>query len=282
MFSSFDAEFARNLDRIEHHLIRPGRTRFAGQELRNFLRYFHHEVVSDLGKSPLGQGMHDRFHELMHRSQSIRSPQEVKDLIRDIRTFQISLSSLAHSTGVEARLSSLEQRTKAVPDDSAADRVAEPESVTLESLAKKRFLFAMMPFNDSFEDVWTGGIKRASSGTGLTPIRIDMLTQSSEITDDIVQAIRMSEVIVVDLTGNNPNVMFEFGFALAKGKKPVVISQSTEYLTFDIKNLRTLIYKNTWQGIESLHKDLQPFIRSALGKKARRRNSKKKPESAAS
>jgi len=84
--------------------------------------------------------------------------------------------------------------------------------------------------------------------------------------DDIVAAIELAEVIVVDVTGNNPNVMFEFGFALAKGKPHAVISQSTEFLTFDIKNLRTLIYKNSWQGIERLYKDLQGFIKSAVAK----------------
>jgi hypothetical protein len=101
-----------------------------------------------------------------------------------------------------------------------------------------------------------------------------MITQSSEVTDDIVEVIKSSEIVVIDVSGNNPNVMFEFGFALAFKKKLVVISQSTDYLTFDIKNLRTLIYRNTWQGIENLHKDLQPFIKGAIGKPQR-----KKPKS---
>ncbi len=88
----------------------------------------------------------------------------------------------------------------------------------------------------------------------------------------------MADIVVIDVTGNNANVMFEFGFTLALNKKLVVISQSTDYLTFDIKNLRTLIYINTWQGIENLHKDLQPFIKGALGKRPQKSKKKEKPD----
>src|SRR5206468_1078329 len=89
-------------------------------------------------------------------------------------------------------------------------------------------------------------------------------TKSAVITDDIVKAIEIAEVVVVDVTRNNPNVMFEFGFALALQKPHVVISQSAEYMTFDIKHLRTLLYLNTWRGIEAFQRDLQKFIKGAI------------------
>jgi hypothetical protein len=186
---------------------------------------------------------------------------------------------------MERRLHELEGRLKTTAQTAAADgALLDNDVVTLESLESKRVLFAIMPFADEFADVWSGGIKRAASGTGLTPLRIDMITKTSEITDDIVKVIRMAEVVVVDVTRNNANVMFEFGFALALKKPYVVISQSTEYLTFDIKNFRSVIYQNSWQGIESLHKDLHSYIRGAnskskKGNARKRRKTKKSPVS---
>ena len=44
----------------------------------------------------------------------------------------------------------------------------------------------IMPYSEEFHDVWKGGIKRAAASTGLEPIRIHMINQSSEVTDDIV------------------------------------------------------------------------------------------------
>ena len=257
-------ELERNLNQLERSVTRPGSPRLAGRELGRYLNYLHGSVIRQVRLDP---SMHNALHRLIRRAHDTRSAQGVKDLVRDIRQFQMSLSSLSYARDVEARLSDLETQLKTSAEGAADDEpLPEAEAVTLEGLKGKRILFAIMPFAPEFEDAWVGGIKRAASGTGLTPIRIDMLTQSSEITEDIVQAIKKSEVVVVDVTGNNPNVMFEFGFALALKKKQVVISQSTDYLTFDIKNLRTLIYRNTWQGIETLHKDLQPFIKGALGK----------------
>lgn len=130
-----------------------------------------------------------------------------------------------------------------------------------------------MPFEKTFNDVWEGAIKRAAKKMGYYPLRIDMLTKSSDITDDIIQAIKKSKV-VVDITNNNPNVMFEFGYALAQKKPPIVISQSTDYLTFDIQNTRTVVYDNTWKGIEKLNEDLQKYIKSAIEVKKSKKKSK--------
>ena len=146
----------------------------------------------------------------------------------------------------------------------------EAESVvTLEGLKGKNILFAIMPYSEEFHDVWKGGIKRAAASTGLEPIRIDMINQSSEVTDDIVAATKRAKIVVIDVTHNNANVMFEAGYASALKRPHIVISQSTEFLCFDMQNIRTLLYKNSWQGIEELHTELQKFIKGTLAKKAK-------------
>jgi len=276
----FLADMERRLDYLERALDRPGRVKFATREIERFLMHLHRRFAERPGRSRLDPVMHRSLHNLMSRAHKTRSAEDARDLMRDIRQFQLALSSMNRTWDVESRLRELEEQAKAAPEVlNAPDADAEAEPVTVDSLKNKKLLFAIMPFAQEFSDIWIGGIKRAASGTGLTAVRIDMLTQSSEITDDIVKAIRMAEVVVIDVTGNNANVMFEFGFTLALNKKLVVISQSTEYLTFDIKNLRTLIYRNTWQGIENLHKDLQPFIKGALGKGSQKSKRKEKADS---
>jgi hypothetical protein len=210
--------------------------------------------------------MHNALHVLLRRIESAGSPEEVRDVLRDTRQYMFAFSSFARAHAVEDRLHELESQMQTVAQGAAAAEPSEDEAVViLKTLRQKRVLFTIMPLHPDFEDVWTGGIQRASSGTGLTPVRIDMITKSGEITDEIVETISLAEIVVVDVTGNNPNVMFEFGFALALKKAHAVISQSTEFLTFDIKNVRTIIYQNSWRGIETLHKELQKFIKGALG-----------------
>ena len=82
------------------------------------------------------------------------------------------------------------------------------------------------------------------------------------MTDDIERYSNMASVVVVDLTGNNPNVMFECGWALAKNKKPIVICQGdhTSKVAFDVRGIRHISYENSWLGVESLKKKLKDFI----------------------
>lgn len=261
-------ELQYRLDRLERSVARGGRIRpIAVHEVRHVLRRLFEEL-SESGA--VSRDLHESFSLLARRAETVRGSDELREVIRDARQFGLAVASYSQTRAMEQRLHELEGRLQDTAKVAAEDgHPLEDAVVTLDSLDAKRVLFAIMPFAEEFSDVWQGGIKRAASGTGLTPIRIDMITKTSEITDDIVKAIRLAEVVVVDVTRNNPNVMFEFGFALALKKPHVVISQSTEYLTFDIKNLRSLIYQNSWQGIESLHKDLQSYIRGA-GSTARR------------
>jgi nucleoside 2-deoxyribosyltransferase len=274
----WDRDFEHVLFRIERLLTSDKPRSAISRELRHHLGWLQHVVMNRDPKRSIDSGMHEALHQLMRRANSARTTEDLKELIRDIRQYQYSTSSVMRAQELEQRLQDLEGQVKTAAEEAATIETGpEADVVTLESLNAKRVLFAIMPFAREFDDVWTGGIKRAATGTGLTPIRIDMITQSSEITDDIVAVIKAAEIVVVDVTNNNPNVMFEFGFALARQKRHAVISQSTEFLTFDIKNVRSIIYTNSWQGIEVLHKDLQSFIKAALTtKKAQRKKTKKK------
>ena len=109
-----------------------------------------------------------------------------------------------------------------------------------------------------------------------------MIDRSSNITDDIVESIERCHLVIVDVTGNNPNVMFELGYALARHKPHIIISQSTEFLPFDIRQVRTIEYTNSWNGIEKLNTDIQDFLRefrkSPRKKRAKHATAKKKRE----
>jgi hypothetical protein len=228
-----------------------------------------HESVS---RRPMTPEMYHRFRVLRHRLEGAHTAEEMRDLLRDLRQYAMAASTTMHTHEMEERIRDLESQVKSMSETTVTPPSDTDEKVvTVEKLKGKRVLFAVMPFQEDFHDVWVGGIQRAATGTGLTPIRIDMITKSSEVTDDIVSVIEMAEVVVVDVTRNNPNVMFEFGFALARNKPHIVISQSTEFLTFDIKNVRTVIYRNCWKGIEELHKELQKFIKGTVGEKAKKK-----------
>lgn len=157
-------------------------------------------------------------------------------------------------------------------DDSTSNGPA--AKVTDQQLTAERSVFVIMPFAAEFTDVWRGGIERAAQAEGFNAIRVDMINRSTNITDDIVASIIKCRLAIVDVTKNNPNVMFELGYAIARDKKNIIISQSADYLPFDIRNIRTIVYSNTWSGIEDLKGRIQEFLKAAVPPKHGRRSPK--------
>jgi nucleoside 2-deoxyribosyltransferase len=156
--------------------------------------------------------------------------------------------------------------------EAEADFPSGTATVDKDQLLNENSVFVIMPFAQEFTDVWKGGIDRAAQAKGFKPIRVDMINRSTNITDDIVASIEKCHLAIVDVTGNNPNVMFELGYTMAKDKKNIIISQSADFLPFDIRNIRTIVYQNTWSGIEELKKRLEEFLGESKPAKSRRKS----------
>ena len=67
--------------------------------------------------------------------------------------------------------------------------------------------------------------------------------------------------MIVDFTDKNPNVYYEAGLADAWKKDWIVLAQSTEDLTFDVRHIRCIQYSNT-MGADV---KLQAALENALG-----------------
>ena len=90
---------------------------------------------------------------------------------------------------------------------------------------------------------------------------------SYQAMDKMYTEIRLSDVVVADLTDANPNVTYELGFAHALNKPAIHISASnSEYLPFDLRQWSTLFYK--FGKVHELTKKLSEMIQRTLTEKA--------------
>jgi hypothetical protein len=62
--------------------------------------------------------------------------------------------------------------------------------------------------------------------------------------------------VIADLTGSNPNVYLEVGYAWGKGRPTLLLSQNLEDLTFDVKSQRCILYKTIRELARKLETDL--------------------------
>jgi nucleoside 2-deoxyribosyltransferase len=82
----------------------------------------------------------------------------------------------------------------------------------------KLYAFVLMSFSDDFDDIYKPGIKAACEEVGIYCERVDETHVLGPIYDKIVNAITKADIIIADLTGRNPNVYYETGFAHAQNK----------------------------------------------------------------
>jgi hypothetical protein len=110
-----------------------------------------------------------------------------------------------------------------------------------------------------FEDV----IAPACTAFGLEATRADMISRSGEIPEQIFRQLRDCPVVIADLTGANPNVMYELGLRHTTGRVTVQIGERGR-LPFDVAAIRTIMFKRTEAGLVQARKDLSKALAANL------------------
>lgn len=113
----------------------------------------------------------------------------------------------------------------------------------------------MMPFRAELTPVFEI-IKSAGISTGFHCTRVDDIWEHLTVIQDVFSLIFQSYIVVCDLTGRNPNVLYEAGIAHTLGKHVVPITQSDDDIPFDLKHHRYAKYLNNNEGRERLKRDL--------------------------
>lgn len=113
----------------------------------------------------------------------------------------------------------------------------------MRSTAPKPFVFVLMPFDPSFNDVYRLGIQAACKAAGAYCERVDEQVYDGSILSRIYNQISKADIIVADMTGKNPNVFYETGYAHALGRKTILLTKNAEDIPFDLKHYVHIVYQ---------------------------------------
>lgn len=111
--------------------------------------------------------------------------------------------------------------------------------------------FVIMPFIDKLNEYYSKLIKPAVEKMNYTVIRADEIYGIKPIIEDITNEINNADFLIADVTGRNPNVNYELGYAHACNKNVIIISQTIDDIPFDYRHRRAIIYDITevdWQN----------------------------------
>lgn len=139
-----------------------------------------------------------------------------------------------------------------------------PDASTLLS-SSSNLCFVLMPFIKSFDDVYRRVIAPAVRQAGLEVMRADEMFAPGSIMEQIRSAIQQSRLCVADLTGRNPNVLYELGIAQTLGKPSILLAQDMNDVPFDIRQYRVIQYDLQPENLNRAQTDLVRAIMMALG-----------------
>ena len=96
-----------------------------------------------------------------------------------------------------------------------------------------------------------------------TPIRADEVRAPGSITAKVVRDIVKADICIADLTGRNPNVMYEVGIAHAADRPVILLQQETGGPPFDFTDERVIRYSTRADEANQARRQLCEFLRNA-------------------
>ena len=99
-----------------------------------------------------------------------------------------------------------------------------------------------MPFSKDFNNYYTYGIKESCKDAGAHCERVDEQTYNETILERIYNQINKADLIIADMTGKNPNVFYEVGYAHALNKPTVLLTQDAKDIPFDLQSYPHIVY----------------------------------------
>jgi hypothetical protein len=93
------------------------------------------------------------------------------------------------------------------------------------------------------------------------PIRADSLNEPGRITSQIIKLLMEADLVIADLTGNNPNVYYELCLRHALGRPVIHMASDGTTLSFDVRDNRTIFYTMHSRVAEGARAELEKQIR---------------------
>ena len=100
----------------------------------------------------------------------------------------------------------------------------------------EHLVFVIMPFTKALDKRYSF-IKSVLENVGWSVRRADEIYGTSELIGNVIRSLQEAHVVIADLTGRNPNVLYELGLANGFGKDVLLIASHEDDIPVDLKHL---------------------------------------------
>jgi hypothetical protein len=136
------------------------------------------------------------------------------------------------------------------------------QKVTTQGGSHPPYVFVLIPFSAPFLAVYERAIRPCLEQIGCEVMHAEEASTLEAIIDVIFKNIGRADFLIADTTGGNPNVFYEIGYAHARGKKVLLLTQDTKAIPFDLAGIRHLKYSPN--ALHALEEDLRTCVRRLI------------------
>lgn len=132
-----------------------------------------------------------------------------------------------------------------------------------------RLVFVLMPFTDELTQIYKTFIKPTVELPEFNMVckRADDIKSNRAIIQDIWKSLCEARFVIADMSGLNPNVMYELGIGHTLGKETILVYQKSEEeikFPFDLAHIRRIEYENSATGGHLLVNELKATLKETL------------------
>ncbi|MBF0430430.1 MAG: hypothetical protein HQK83_04075 [Fibrobacteria bacterium] len=123
--------------------------------------------------------------------------------------------------------------------------------------------YVSLPEIEGSETLWDNQLKTTLNNAGFDAIKGDDIFSRGSL-DTVWENVLNSRIVICDLTGKTPNILYQLGLAHALNKDVIVICQSIKDIPADLQDEEPLIYTNSPAGHAMLEQELNKRIQEML------------------
>ncbi|MBL1085906.1 hypothetical protein JK359_28730 [Streptomyces actinomycinicus] len=98
---------------------------------------------------------------------------------------------------------------------------------------------------------------------GITAVRADGIAHAGDMNEQICRHVIESDLVIADVSGGNPNVMYELGLRHITGRPTIHIGEAGQ-LPFDIASIRTIRYRRTRSHLADARREIEGALEAGL------------------
>lgn len=152
----------------------------------------------------------------------------------------------------------------------AAESIAQTSGEVLRQVGtatqRREHAFVAMPFDESFSDTFHYALTNAVHSNDLLCQRIDKDSFVGDILQRLKDQIRTAKIVIADVTGANPNVCLEIGYAWGHDVPTMLVckkgSKKASKLNFDIRAQKCIFYGSIHELEQTLTHELREVLRT--------------------